>query len=325
VSPGILVIVAAVLGFVALAGLGLAFAGGGQGGAVKRARAIGERGRLETRARPTAPDPTQRRKQILKTLKEEERKHRKATVTLAARLNRAGVQFSVRTFWIISAGLGGLGLVMPLALGQKPLVGLLAAVALGLGLPRWVLGVLAKRRSKKFVEAFPDAADIIVRGIRSGLPVHECLLIIGRESPEPMASEFRRLVDSVGHGLPMEQALERMYERMPIQELRFFSIVLGIQQKTGGNLAEALGNLSAVLRARKLMREKVKALASEATASAMIIGSLPPAVILLISVTTPSYLSILFTDPRGHLMLMGGAFWMAVGVFIMRRMINFKF
>lgn len=324
-GSSLLVIIAAVLGFVTIAGLGLAFAGGGQTQTVKRARAIADRSRLETRSRPVAPDPAQRRKQILKTLKEEERKQRKASVSLAARLRRAGLSISVKTFWIFSAGLGFFGAVVALILGQKPLVALLAAFVLGLGLPRWALGFLATLRSKKFVEAFPDAADIIVRGIRSGLPVHECLVIIGRESPEPLAAEFRLLVDSVAHGLPMDQALERMHERMPIQELRFFSIVLGIQQKTGGNLAEALTNLSAVLRARKLMREKVKALASEATASAMIIGSLPPAVIVLISVTTPSYLSILFTDPRGHLMLMGGAVWMAVGIFVMRRMINFKF
>jgi tight adherence protein B len=123
----------------------------------------------------------------------------------------------------------------------------------------------------------------------------------------------------------MEQGLEKMYERMPTSELRFFTIVLAIQQKTGGNLAEALANLSAVLRARKLMREKVKALSSEATASAMIIGALPPGVILMIQVTSPAYMATMYTDPRGHLMLMGGALWMATGIFVMHRMINFKF
>ncbi len=164
-----------------------------------------------------------------------------------------------------------------------------------------------------------------MRGIKSGLPVHECLQIIGRESPEPLAAEFRYLVESVSHGVDLDQALERMYERMPTQELRFFSIVLAIQQKTGGNLAEALGNLSAVVRARKLMREKIKAMSSEALASAMIIGSLPPAVMTLISITTPSYLAILFQTPKGQMLLGGALLWMALGIFVMRRMINFKF
>ena len=126
-------------------------------------------------------------------------------------------------------------------------------------------------------------------------------------------------------GLTMEQALEQMFERMPTSELRFFTIVLAIQSKTGGNLAEALNNLSQVLRGRKLMREKIKALSSEAKASAWIIGCLPPAVVLLITVTTPSYMTIMVTDPRGQMMLLGGAFWMASGIFVMRNMINFKF
>jgi tight adherence protein B len=116
-----------------------------------------------------------------------------------------------------------------------------------------------------------------------------------------------------------------MYSRMPTNELRFFTIVLAIQAKTGGNLAEALGNLSTVLRARKLMREKVKALSSEATASAMIIGCLPPGVVGMISITSPAYMATMWTDHRGNLMLMGGALWMATGIFVMHRMINFKF
>ncbi len=324
----VLVLLAAFLGFVAIAGVGMVFAGGGGGQAktIKRVKSIGERSRTTaTRSRPAAPDPALRRKQILQTLKEQDRKNRKASVSLSARLQQAGLATTPRTFWMLSGILGLVVFVMPLVVGQKPYVGLLLGFAAGLGVPRWVVGFLAKRRSKKFVENFPDAADVIVRGIKSGLPVHECLQIIGKESPEPLSSEFRRLVEGVSHGMTMDQALEKMYERMPIQELRFFTIVLSIQQKTGGNLAEALGNLSIVLRARKLMREKIKALSSEALASAFIIGSLPMAVMVLIYVTTPSYLTPLFTDPKGRLMLFGGAFWMAMGIFTMRRMINFKF
>jgi tight adherence protein B len=323
-----LTLLAAVLGIILVGALAFAFAGPGSGGrAAKRAQAITERSRggASQRGRAgAAVDPATRRKQILRTLREQERIQRKASFNLSARLQQAGLSISQSTFWIVSAGLGVVVLLLALLLSHKIFVGFALGMAAGLGLPRWVIGFLAKRRAKKFVTAFADASDIIVRGIKSGLPVLECLQIIGKESPEPLSTEFRRLVDGVAHGLTMDQALENMHERMPIPELRFFTIVLGIQQKTGGNLAEALGNLSAVLRARKLMREKIKAMSSEATASAMIIGALPPGVIILISMTTPSYLKILFTEPKGQLLLAGGAFWMALGIFVMNRMINFK-
>jgi tight adherence protein B len=318
-------ILVAVLGFVVVAGLGLAFAGGGHARTLKRAQALGDRSRAETVRRPSGPDPALRRKQVMKSLREQDRQNRKASISLEARLQQAGLNIPTNAFWIFSGGVGLTVCLIALVLHQKPWIGLALGFAAGLGLPRWMISILAKRRAKKFVEAFADAADIIVRGIKSGLPVHECLQVIGRESPEPLAGEFRRLVDGVSHGLTMDQALEKMYARMPLQELRFFTIVLGIQQKTGGNLAEALNNLSTVLRARKLMREKIKALSSEALASAFIIGSMPPAVVILISLTTPSYLTILFNTPKGQMLLGAALFWMATGIFMMRRMINFKF
>ena len=324
-DSGLLALLAAALGFIFIAGLGFAFAGSGQSRILKRAQAISERSRPErSRARVAGPDPAARRKQILKNLKDEDRRQRKASISLSARLQQAGLNISVRTFWIFSGVMGFVVLVFAFVFGQNPLIALVLGLVAGLGLPRWVLGFLCKKRAKKFGGSFADAADIIVRGIKSGLPVHECLQIIGKESPEPLASEFRRLVEAVQHGMTMEQALEKMYERMPLAELRFFTIVIGIQQKTGGNLAEALSNLSLVLRSRKLMREKIKAMSSEATASALIIGSLPPGVMILISMTTPSYLMILFTESTGQLMLIGSALWMATGVFAMRKMINFK-
>ena len=323
-DPNLLTILAAVLGFVAIAGLGFVFAGPGRSSTSKRTQAIAQRSRAETRARPSAPDPAMRRKQILKTLKDNEKRQRKATVSLTARLMQAGLAITPKTFWMVSAGVGVLVALVLLVMGQKLLIVLVLALVAGLGLPRWVLGFLAKRRAKKFVADFPDAADIIVRGIKSGLPVHECLNIIAKETPEPLATEFRKLVENISMGLTMDQALEKMQERMPIQELRFFAIVLGIQQKTGGNLAEALSNLSVVLRSRKLMREKIKAMSSEATASAMIIGSLPPAVMTLITITSPAYLGVLFTEPTGKLLLLGAATWMGLGVLVMRKMINFK-
>lgn len=317
----------AVLAFVAIAGIGFVLAGGGgQNKIAKRAQAIGERGRVDiARPRKAETDANTRRKQILKNLKDQEKQQKKQSLTLRAKLLQAGLSMSVRTFWIVRIVLGLVALLISLAVVKTLWISLIIGVAMGAALPHWVLGFLCKRRMKKYLAAFPDAADIIVRGIRSGLPVHECLKIIAKEAPEPLGSEFRRVVENVGLGMTLDQALEKAYERMPLPELRFFAIVLGIQQKTGGNLAEALGNLSTVLRARKMMREKIKAMSGEATASATIIGALPPAVILLISITTPSYMAVLFTDKRGHLILMAGGFLMAVGIWVMRRMINFKF
>lgn len=325
-----LTIIVAVLAFITIAGLGFAFAGGDSEStrATKRAQALVSGGSGESRVRggrPPANSPEARRKAILKTLKDQDRRQKKATLSIAARLQQAGLTFTEKQFWIASAVFGLVIGALSLPFGRSPLIALGLAFAAGLGLPRWVVGFIAKGRMKKFTEAFSDAIDIIVRGIKSGLPVHDCLKIIGKESPEPLAGEFRRLVENVAMGLAMDQALEKMYERMPTNELRFFAIVLAIQQKTGGNLAEALNNLSVVLRGRKLMREKIKALSSEAIASSFIIGSLPPGVVTLISITSPKYMAPLFTDPRGHLMLMGAVFWMSLGIFVMRKMINFKF
>ena len=324
-----LFLLAGILGFLTIAGLGFAFVGGDSSSAkaAKRAQLIaggGER-QAAVRAKAAANTPDARRQSILKALKEQERKQKKSLLSVGARMQAAGLGQNVKMFWIISGVLGVFVTLLILLFGQSPLIALGAGVAAGAGLPRWVLGMLAKSRTAKFTAAFSDAIDVIVRGIKSGLPVHDCLKIIGKESPEPLAGEFRMLTENIAMGVPMDAALEKMYERMPTSELRFFSIVLAIQQKTGGNLAEALGNLSTVLRARKLMKEKIKALSAEAVASAAIIGSLPPGVVTLISVTSPSYMQPMFTDPRGHLMLLVGVVWMSLGIFVMRRMINFKF
>lgn len=323
-------ILVAVLGFVTIAGVGLALAGVGSGPnrGVKRAQAIVSRERdtgSASRRRSAANTQDQRRRQILKTLRDQDRLQKKATLSVSAKLQQAGLGSDVRAFWIASAVVALLVVGLVVVLGQSPWIGLGLGFAAGLGLPRWVLGFLAASRIKKFTEGFPDAMDIITRGIKSGLPVHDSLRVIGAETAEPLAGEFRRLVEGIGMGVSIDQALEKMYESMPTPEVRFFAIVLAIQSKTGGNLAEALGNLSSVIRARKLMREKIKALSGEAVASAFIIGSLPPAVMMLIMVMSPSYMQPLFQDPRGHVMLMGGGFWMAMGIFVMRKMINFRF
>jgi tight adherence protein B len=322
-------ILAAVLAFITIGGLGWAFVGGGDSSeqALKRAQTFsGPKQSSAAAARKAAAStPEARRKQILEQLQEAERIERKARVNLPAKLKQAGLTMTPRTFWIVSAGLGVVAFLLPLVFGLNIFICLGLALVFGLGLPRWVVGFLGKGRRKKFSSYFADAVDVIVRGIKSGLPVHDCFKIIARESPAPLGPEFQKLVEGLGVGLTLQQALDKMYERMPTPELKFFAIVIGIQQKTGGNLAEALSNLSTVLRARKMMGEKIKALSSEATASAGIIGSLPPAVMILVSLTTPAYMAKLFTDPRGQFMLLIAVVMMSFGVFVMKKMISFKF
>ncbi|HAJ04081.1 MULTISPECIES: type II secretion system F family protein [Brevundimonas] len=324
-----LALLAAVLAFITIGSVGWVLVGGDDSSAqaVKRAQTFGgpkvDNGRLKKTAAANTPEA--RRKQIVDQLQEADRADRKARMSLKARIRHAGLSLNVRTFWIISGGLGVTALLMALMFGLNILLGLGLALVFGLGLPRWVLSFLAKGRMKKFSSQFADAVDVIVRGIKSGLPVHDCFKIIGRESPSPLGPEFQKLVEGLGVGLTLSEALNKMYERMPTPELKFFSIVMAIQQKTGGNLAEALTNLSTVLRARRMMGEKIKALSSEATASAGIIGSLPPAVMILVTLTTPAYMMILFTDPRGQFMLLVAVAMMSLGIFVMKKMISFKF
>ncbi|MBU2166961.1 MAG: type II secretion system F family protein [Brevundimonas sp.] len=324
-----LALLAAVLAFITIGSVGWVLVGGDDSSAqaVKRAQTFGgpkvDNGRLKKQA--AANTPESRRKQIVDQLQEADRADRKARMSLKARIRHAGLSLTVRTFWIISGGLGVTALLVALMFGLNILMGMGLALIFGLGLPRWVLSFMAKGRMKKFSSQFADAVDVIVRGIKSGLPVHDCFKIIGRESPSPLGPEFQKLVEGLGVGLTLSEALNKMYERMPTPELKFFSIVMAIQQKTGGNLAEALTNLSTVLRARRMMGEKIKALSSEATASAGIIGSLPPAVMILVTLTTPAYMMILFTDPRGQFMLLVAVAMMSLGIFVMKKMISFKF
>ncbi|MDO9609892.1 MAG: type II secretion system F family protein [Brevundimonas sp.] len=322
-------ILAAILAFITIGGLGWVFVGGDDSTdqAVKRAQNLGDGQRKAATARKAAAaanTPEARRKQIMAQLQEAERRERKVRANVSAKLKQAGLTISVRTFYIASAVVGLVVAVAALAFGLHVLLVLGVGIIAGLGLPRWVLGFLAKARIKKFSLEFPNAVDVIVRGIKSGLPIHECFKIIARESPAPLGPAFKKLVEALGVGMTLEQALDKMFEQMPTPELRFFTIVIAIQQKTGGNLAEALGNLSTVLRARRMMGEKVKAMSSEALASAGIIASLPPVVMGMVMITSPSYMMSLFTDIRGNFLLLVAAALMGIGVFVMKRMISFK-
>lgn len=329
-SPDITLYLAAGCAFLAVAAVGfvLTSGNGAKAGKTRMEGALGTPLKPGKRRTAALDSAAQKKKQIqegLKELEERQKAERKQSLTLRARLDQAGLQNTApATFWIASAALGVTAAVLVAVLGQHPIFVLAAAVIFGLGLPRWVLGMLRNGRQKKFTENFADALDIIVRGVKSGLPLNETLKIIAQEGEAPVKQEFQLLVEGISVGVDVEEGMRRMYRRMPLAEISFFTTVLAIQQKAGGNLAEALSNLSAVLRARKMMREKVNALSSEAKASAWIIGSLPPGVGTLVYIMSPDYMIPLLTTSNGHFMLLGGGVWMAIGVFVMRGMINFK-
>jgi tight adherence protein B len=268
-----------------------------------------------------------RRDVVEQTLKEFEERHKKSRhMPISVRIAQAGLNWSKRQFLLVSAGIG---LVMFLIGVMVVPGGLPVAAALAFagafGLPRWLLSFLKKRREAKFLDAFPDAVDIIVRGVKAGLPLLDCLKMITSESPEPVKSEFRTIVETQAIGMALGEACAKLYEDMPVPEANFFGIVVAIQQKAGGNLAEALGNLSRVLRDRKKMKAKIQAMSQEAKASAGIIGALPIAVMTLVYITSPAYISLLWTQPLGRVMLAASAIWMSMGVFVMKKMINFDF
>ncbi|WP_255721888.1 type II secretion system F family protein [Lichenibacterium dinghuense] len=269
-------------------------------------------------------DAASRRKQVADSLKEVESRGKARKASLEIRIQRAGLEWSRKTYVTVSATLGVLlGLVL-LAVQDSWAVAAAAALVGGFGLPSWILGYLKKRRLAKFSAEFPNAIDVVIRGVKAGLPLGDCLRVIAGESPEPLRSEFRRVVESQAMGLGIGEAVERMAERVPITETNFFAIVIAIQAKAGGNLTEALGNLSRVVRDRKKMKAKVKAISSEAKASAGIIGSLPFIVGTLVWLMSPDYIALLWTTSTGRMMLAAGLFWMSIGVFVMKNMINFE-
>ncbi len=230
----------------------------------------------------------------------------------------------MRTYWIASGALALVAALFCFIAGQGLIVTVLVGFAFLLGVPRWILNFLKARREKAFTNEFANAIDVIVRSVRSGLPTNEAMRIVAREVPDPCGGEFNRLCEGLKVGVTLEQGVKKMYESMPTPEVSFFGIVMTIQQKSGGNLSEALGNLSTVLRDRKRLVGKIKAMSSEAKASAGIIGSLPPGVMGIVYLTTPDYIKLLFTEHMGNLMLLGCGIWMGLGIAVMRKMINFK-
>ena len=231
--------------------------------------------RPETTAVADAADRAAKKKQIVENIKELEHKSKRKRADLQTRIEQAGLSIPRQKFLIIVAAAAlAVGLFVYMKSGSPPLAALVAAMV-AFGAPNFVLARLRKRRIAKFVDIFPNALDIIVRGVKAGLPLGDTLRIIANETPEPVQSEFRRVAESQALGLPLDEAVEKMAQRVPISETNFFAIVIGIQAKSGGNLSEAIGNLSRTLRERRKMRGKIKAMAMEAKASAVIIGRFP--------------------------------------------------
>ena len=299
----------------------------GQADVNRRARRVTS-GQAGAKARTGGKDKSAaRRRHIQDTLKqfEEAQKKRRKKLTVRQMIGQAGLDISMKAFRMASVLVGAIFFIGALIVGVPIYVAAVAAVVGAFGLPRWFLNYLTKCRREKFLHDFADAIDVMVRGIKAGLPVSDALKVIANETPAPVGPEFSKVVEGQRMGITIDQGLERMYERMPLAEVSFLAIVMAIQAKTGGNLGEALTNLSRVLRDRKKMKQKITSVSQEAKASAAIIGALPFCIAGAMMVLNPTYLDPLFETKIGNVMLVGSGLWMSCGVLVMRKMIDFDF
>jgi tight adherence protein B len=271
-------------------------------------------------------DALSRRSQVAESMKElEARQKKRKNLSMSLRLAQAGLTMSKQRFFILSAiAAAALGFGVFIVSGNY-LLGALALFVGGFGVPRWILSHLRKRRQEKFLEEFPNAIDVIVRGVKAGLPLGDSMRVVSTEAQEPVRSEFKEIMQEQSVGVPFGDATAKLFDRVGVPEANFFAIVIAIQQKSGGSLADTLGNLSKVVRERRKMKAKITAVSMEAKASASIIGSLPIIVMGLVWLTSPNYIELLWTHDLGRIMMAGSAFWMMCGVLVMRKMINFDF
>lgn len=291
--------------------------------AEKRQKSIFEAG---SRAAVNPRETALRRGQVAESLKDLEKKQMNLrNPPLKTRIEQAGLTWTVKKYRIVSAMIAALAALVALILSGSIYLMPVAAFVGGFGIPRWLLKYLMQRRQKAFIKEFPNAIDIIVRGVKSGLPLGDCFRIVAAESQDPVKAEFRGILEMQTVGMPLGEAVERLHHRLGLAEANFFAIVINIQSKAGGNLSEALGNLANVLRERAKMVNKIQAMSMEAKASAWIIGSLPVIVGTLVYLVSPEYISQLWTRDVGYILLGAGAFWMSCGILTMRRMINFDF
>jgi len=281
--------------------------------------------------RRAALDETRRKRNVEEAVKELE-EQQKATVrknsrpSLTLRMRQAGLSWSRNFYLIVSIVVGVI--TFPVILLMTPASALVAmgfAFAAAVILPYGFVNFKRNRRFKGFSNEFPNAVDVIVRGVKAGLPLIDCLKVIASDSQEPVCSEFQEIVEDQTLGLPLAEAVARLPERVPLAEANFFAIVITIQSRTGGSLSEALSNLSKVLRDRKMMKAKINAMSTEAKSSAGIIGSLPIIVAVLVYLTSPDYILLLFETKEGNMVLAGCLTWMMTGIAVMKKMINFDF
>jgi tight adherence protein B len=267
-----------------------------------------------------------RRDQVAQTLKDLEAKQKAQNkLTIELRINQAGLTWTKQRFFLISGGLGLFLALMLFVISGSPIAAAGGLFVGAVGIPRWLLGYLKARRIKRFLEELPNAIDVIVRGVKAGLPLGDCLRIVATEGQEPLKTEFKAIIDAQSVGITVGEAVGKLYEHVPIAEANFFAIVIAIQQKAGGNLSEALGNLSRVLRDRRKMAGKIKAMSTEAKASAGIIACLPFTVGILTWLSSPSYIQLLWTTQTGKVALVASGLWMLMGVFVMKKMVAFDY
>ena len=264
--------------------------------------------------------------EVLREIEEKQKAKQRTKPTLIVRIRQAGLGWTKSTYYSVCAGAGiasffaayaGLGLTLLTALGF--------GISGGLLLPHFYVNFKRNGRFKRFTAEFANAMDVIVRGLKAGLPLADCMKIIAAEAQEPVRGEFRAVIEDQAMGMPADEAVQRMPVRMPVTEANFFAIVIAIQSRSGGSLSEALANLSKVLRERKKMKSKIKAMSQEAKSSAGIIGIMPVFVTGAIYMTSPDYIGLLFTTAPGNMILIGAGFWMLIGILVMRKMINFDF
>ena len=272
-------------------------------------------------------EQNKRRAEIAKKLKDskdEDGKGKKKKATMSLMLAQAGLDISVKQYWIYAAGLMVALIVIAKIFGHGPFVLLMVGIVGLLGLPRLVLRHLTKRRQKHFLQEFPDALEAVVRLLKAGMPVSEAVLMISREFTGPVGEEMSRVYDKQKIGVPLHEAALEATKRMPLTEMQMFATGLSIQAQTGSSLSEVLTNLANVIRARFRLKRKIKALSSEAIASASIIGALPNIVAAGMYFINYDYISVLFTTGTGKILLAAAIIWMLIGIMMMKVMINFK-
>lgn len=296
----------------------------------RKARTIGLiKGHVSAETKISEKDEqNKRRAEIAKKLKEskqdENKDAKKKKASIALLLGQAGLDISTRQFWIYSAVLMVVMIAVTKIMGQNPIVIIMAGVVGLLGLPRLILKIMAGRRQKKFLMEFADALEAVVRLLKAGMPVSEAISMISREFTGPVGEEMSRVYDKQKIGVPLHEAAMEATKRMPLPEMKMFATGLAIQAQTGSSLSEVLTNLASVIRARFKLKRKIKALSSEAIASACIIGALPNLLALSMYFANHDYIMVLFTDPFGKVLLVGAVIWMSIGIIVMKIMINFK-